>query len=264
MKNCVIQIDIDFSEFGDETHVGRRSFNHEHMKTLTQCSNRLAELYSQKFNSDYHLITSHFLPKEEQEYYNPGISKMQLFLDNKWIDQYDNILYVDTDAFIWPWAPNIFEQCHDEAFNVVYLPQESKDKGLLRKHRNHAKLAGLTLKEDMYIDYNFNTGVFVINRYAYDKINEILINYPGLFFEYKGDQLLLNAICFSENTDINLRFLDSRFNSEWRKSFKIARKHYVTHFWGRKKTKKPFSDRWNNYAKQCIEFYHELSSPPPH
>ena len=244
----------------------KETYKKDHIKTMVDYSSKLAELYADKFGADYHMVTSHFLDKESQERYHPGISKMALFLDNKWIDQYDNILYLDTDTYTWPWAPNIFELCPDDAFSVANLENKLKSKfnnvdiyiNKRNKYIDKATRIGLTMDVTSYNLNNFNSGMFVLNRYSHGKINKILTDYPKLLKSFKADQNLLNILCFSKTTDMNLNFLDGKFNHKARSNVKLAKDCYITHLYGGKKKDEEFCINWNNYAKKCIDNYKEL------
>ena len=105
---------------------------------------------------------------------------------------------------------------------------------------------------------NFNSGMFVLNRYSHGKINKILTDYPKLLKSFKADQNLLNILCFSKTTDMNLNFLDGKFNHKARSNVKLAKDCYITHLYGGKKKDEEFCINWNNYAKKCIDNYKEL------
>ena len=130
MKNVIVQIFMDKKGWEEENRLDAQS------EQVLFLSNVLVKHYAKKINSDYKLITKPII-----NFKHPTWERFQLF-DDQWINNYDNILYLDTDVFTWPEAPNIFELLDNTAFNIV-------------KHCNNKTYNGHPM---------FNAGVFAINK----------------------------------------------------------------------------------------------------
>ena len=130
MKNLIVQIFMDKKGWEEENRLDAQS------EQVLFLSNVLVKHYAKKINSDYKLITKPII-----NFKHPTWERFQLF-DDQWINNYDNILYLDTDVFTWPEAPNIFELLDNTAFNIV-------------KHCNNKTYNGHRM---------FNAGVFAINK----------------------------------------------------------------------------------------------------
>ena len=107
MKNLIVQIFMNKKGWEEEHRLDGQS------EQVLFLSNALVKYYAKKNNSDYKLITKPII-----NFKHPTWERFQLF-DDKWIDTYDNILYLDTDVFTWPDAPNIFEVYDDEFCGVL-------------------------------------------------------------------------------------------------------------------------------------------------
>ena len=97
MKNVIVQIFMDKKGWEEENRLDAQS------EQVLFLSNVLVKHYAKKINSDYKLITKPII-----NFKHPTWERFQLF-DDQWINNYDNILYLDTDVFTWPEAPNIFD-----------------------------------------------------------------------------------------------------------------------------------------------------------
>jgi len=130
MKNLIVQIFIN-----------KKGWEHEHRldaqsDEVLALSNILVKNYAKINGADYKLITE---PKIN--FKHPTWERFQLF-EETWTRKYDNVLYLDTDVFTWPTAPNIFNYIKDDSFNVVT--------NFYNKHFNNFPM--------------FNAGVFVLNK----------------------------------------------------------------------------------------------------
>jgi|LakMenE01Jun11ns_1017448.scaffolds.fasta_scaffold9904145_2 lipopolysaccharide biosynthesis glycosyltransferase len=94
MKRLLLQVNIE----PNHTQVGRK---YHYIKDLYELSHRQAKKYAQKHNADYLQINDYdFLPNKHAVY-----QKLK-FLE---LDNYDQILYIDSDAVILDDIPNIFD-----------------------------------------------------------------------------------------------------------------------------------------------------------
>ena len=131
-KNAIVQIFIPAKGWEQEAHLNWQ--NNEVINLSTQ----LTRYYAKKNNADYFLIT-----KGKIFFKHPTWERFQLFED-EWINNFKNILYLDTDVFPWINAPNIFNYIDNNSFNTVI-------------HCMGKTLNGLP---------SFNAGVFILNKYC--------------------------------------------------------------------------------------------------
>ena len=217
----------------------------DNVLTMMEYSKILAMDYARRCGADYHIVTTHWLDKEEMILHKPGWAKLELFVDSKWIDQYDNILYVDTDCLIWPWAPNVFDIVPSDAFSVANNIGKGKSMGMNPEVRMR-----IPIDIEYHKKMNFNSGVFVVNRYSFDRMNELFEKYPR-WKEVIRDQLVLNALCFSIDGGVKMNFLDNKFNATATKLVSNAKKHYISHLWGIGKDRR--SKLYNDFAYPFVE-----------
>ena len=100
-------------------------------------SRKLAKFYAEKVGAEYK-----FVSEPKINFKHPTWERFDLFSD-EWVNQFKNIMYLDTDVFCWPDAPNIFEVIKDDAFNVI----------------QHCAYKTNSIGEP-----SFNAGVFVLNK----------------------------------------------------------------------------------------------------
>ena len=194
MKNLIVQIFMDKKGWEEENRLDAQS------EQVLFLSNVLVKNYEKKINSDYKLITKTII-----NFKHPTWERFQLFAD-EWINNYDNILYLDTDIFTWPEAPNIFELLDNTAFNVV-------------KHCNNKTYNGHPM---------FNAGVFSINKTCAIEMRKFFKKEKWLK-RYEIDPLWedskeLNTI--SQTANIKSNWLDARWN------MKNDPNAFFTHMWG--------------------------------
>ena len=108
MQNAIIQIYVPAKGWEEEQ---RLDWQNDEVLMLSRI---LVSEYAKKFGIYYELITEPVV-----NFKHPTWERFQLF-DEKWVNQFDNILYLDTDVFTWPWAPNIFELFDKKALNVAH------------------------------------------------------------------------------------------------------------------------------------------------
>ena len=197
MKNLIVQIFMDKKGWEEENRLDAQS------EQVLFLSNFLVKYYAKKINSDYKLITEPII-----NFKHPTWERFQLF-DDKWINNYDNILYLDTDVFTWPDAPNIFELLDNKAFNIV-------------KHCNNKTYNGFPM---------FNAGVFAINKSCAVEMRKFIKKEKWLErFEIDPtweDSKELNTIFQTANIKTN--WLEAKWN------MKNDPDAFFTHMWGNQK-----------------------------
>ena len=197
MKNVIVQIFMDKKGWEEENRLDAQS------EQVLFLSNVLVKNYAKKINSDYKLITKPII-----NFKHPTWERFQLF-DDEWINNYDNILYLDTDVFTWPEAPNIFDLLDNTAFNIV-------------KHCNNKTYNGHPM---------FNAGVFAINKSCAIEMRKFI----------KKENWLKRFVIdptWEDSKELNTIFQTANIKSNWLESkwnMKNDPDAFFTHMWGNQK-----------------------------
>lgn len=147
-KRLLYQCHVDFKDrnkgvFGHE-------FNREQAGRYWDAGITSAKFYCKKYSIDYKL------EYQEEETYKPylfGIETFDKYKAIRYLKDYDQVLYVDTDVLIKANAGNIFDECWDRGF-VGWFDQVA-DKFC---HTD----------SNQYSGGKINSGVLLFNRNSYD------------------------------------------------------------------------------------------------
>jgi hypothetical protein len=199
MKNIIVQIYIDLDKSSNTSPI-LPAFDE-----LSKISINLAKKYCNKIGAEHILITDPFI-----NFIHPTYERFRLFEDPYWTDNYHNILYLDSDVFIFDDAPNIFE-CYPE--NTTFK---------VCQHWNEIK-HGLK-------DQGFNAGVFMLNKVSRDIMLPHLNYRVSPPFRSHDNEALVNCV---NDSGVNVTVMDARFNA------KNATDCYFSHTWGSAKRKYP-------------------------
>ena len=101
MKTAIVQIYVDLKGYSNPEWLPKYD-------ELSKISFDLTKKYCQKINAEYFLITDARI-----NYIHPTYERFTLFEDSSWTEKFDQILYLDSDVFIYNNAPNIFEMYPD-------------------------------------------------------------------------------------------------------------------------------------------------------
>ena len=203
MKNAIVQI---FCSMEGSTQPNHLTWQNQEVITL---SKKLTEHYASSVNADYH-----FLTEPKIKFRHPTWERFRLFSD-EWINKYDNILYLDTDVFTWPDAPNIFELIKPNAFNVI-------------KHCKGKRTGDR---------YSFNAGVFILN-----KASALILRETMTISQW--EQRFLKKPSWEDSKELNtiVGLLPAeKYNmiDDVRWNMKNSPDAYFTHLWGGKKKSDP-------------------------
>ena len=219
MKNVIVQIFMDKKGWEEENRLDAQS------EQVLFLSNVLVKHYAKKINSDYKLITKPII-----NFKHPTWERFQLF-DDQWINNYDNILYLDTDVFTWPEAPNIFELLDNTAFNIV-------------KHCNNKTYNGHPM---------FNAGVFAINKTCAVEMKKF-IKKENWLKRFEIDPT------WEDSKELNTIFQTANIKSNWLEvkwNMKNDPDAFFTHMWGNQKKLFPNMPAIIK-AKNCVKKIMEL------
>ena len=199
MKNIIVQIYISLDKSSNTAPI-LPAFDE-----LSEVSIGLAKKYCNKIGAEHVLITEPFI-----NFIHPTYERFRLFEDPYWTSNYDNVLYLDSDVFIFNDAPNIFDfYPNNRTFKVCQHYQEFLRGGPPQ---------------------GFNAGVFMLNKISRDIMLPHL-NYrvdPPL--RSHDNTALVNCV---NDSGVEVTIMDARFNA------KNATDCYFSHTWGSGKRKKP-------------------------
>ncbi len=199
MKTAIVQIYVSLNHYSSPGIIP--SFDE-----LSQTSFSLVKRYAKKYNADYHLLTDPYI-----NYLHPTYERFRLFEEAHWTENYDQILYLDSDVFVYDDSPNIFEiYTSSSTFKVC-------------THWNTYKYGVKNL--------GFNAGVFMLNKSSRDKMLPFL-NYKLETPPKSHDNDIL--IDCMEKSNVEVEYMDARFNAK-----NEGNGTFFCHVWGSGKRKKP-------------------------
>jgi len=204
MKNLVCQVFFDRSlitnhnQLKDDGTRGSMLTAKNINMELYGHSHILARRYAERIGADYVLFDEPHI-----NYLNPMFERFRLIEEERWAEEYDNILYLDSDAFVYDDCPNLFEM----------YPQET-----LRFSRDLNPAIQWTEKKivdefgwDNIKNAYFNSGVLLFHKSSLKALRPCL-NYRERFDEFPfGDQSEINYCVFKN--DIPYTVMDDVFNS---------------------------------------------------
>ena len=200
-KNAIVQISIPAKGWEQENLIKYQS------EEVVSLSVKLSQRYAKRVNAQHFLIS-----KAKIFFKHPTWERFQLFED-KWINNFDNILYLDTDVFPWPDAPDIFDFINNKAFNTAI-------------HSAGKTLNGIP---------SFNAGVFVLNKSC--AINMRKYFKKNLWLEkFKKDPNWEDSKELNEIAQ-KPEIIHHRLSTTW--NIKNSPDAYFTHMWGALKKNNP-------------------------
>jgi lipopolysaccharide biosynthesis glycosyltransferase len=189
--------------------VETKSFRY--VEELYKLSNIQAEKYAEYCGADYKLITdTNYLPNK-----HPVYQRLKVF---DWANDYDQILYLDSDAVPLNNIPNIFEITKNSEFSATWDRNWNSAapfyQDLLRLYRKKFKCSD---------DYKpFNSGVMVISNSWLHKVNDIWRKYLNTFDKgAQQDQGLLNKVIIDLGEKYNV------LDPDWGAGYKSGK--YIIH-----------------------------------
>ena len=196
MKTAIVQYYINPAHYSDP------NFNNllSDMEPLADISQRSFRSYAERCGADFHHITQ---PK--LGYRHPTYERFDLWLDSSWWDRYEQILYVDSDVFAMPGAPNIFDQYPDlDTFKVTDAPGmvQNGDKKVLQ-----GILADASIEQRKM--YGFQTGVFVLTRHSAEIMRPWIAQYQTID-DHDGHILVWSAM----QSRVPIQRMDERYNNK--------------------------------------------------
>lgn len=230
-KNLIVQIffshELITNRQKTHTNHNRGPLITSRMKNLTlfEDSQRITREYAKRCGADYVLFDEPVI-----NFFSASMERMRLIQEEKWANEYDNILYLDCDIIISDDCPNLFEEYPQQTLRVC--PTLMHKKWLLQKESNMAKRFG----EEKLLNQYFNGGVILFHKSTLNLMRGKL-NYRKRFTTYAfDDQSELNWVAM-EN-DIPITMMSRKFNAKPGASGMIT--HYLgsmKHRYGKKTTR---------------------------
>lgn len=206
MKNLIVQIFFDKSLITGNEEMEKDKTRGEVLSSnlmrekneLFEHSQILARRYAERIGADYVLFDEPWI-----NFYNPTQERFRLVFEDKWAEEYDNIMYIDCDAFIYHECPNIFELYPQENFRVV----RDMNPAIPSVETKIMEECGIEKIRKSY----FNAGMIIFHSSTLKQMKPLIKNverFPEFPF---GDQSELNYVTL--NYDIPHTVMDQRFNS---------------------------------------------------
>ena len=219
-RNLVVQFYIDSRNFKEPSYNNIGS-NDE----LLHYSLKSAKAYAERISADYKLVD-----RPVVNWKHPTFERLDLFYNDSWWQDYDQILYVDTDVLLWPCAPSVFDMYPNlETFKPVF------DKRALRSSLDHqwSVVKGTCLEKfdlDLLRKKRFNAGVFVVTKNAAKLMRQYL---DCEKLDSDDNSMLIYAMLES---GVPVDYMDPMFNKK-----NGGPNFYFGHAFGQEKFKKSFT-----------------------
>ena len=198
MKNLVIQYYIDINLYDQPT------FNGISPTSVEKYSKHSFKKYCKKYGHDFIQITNPVF-----HYMHPTWERFDLWFNSKWLDEYDQVLYVDTDVFALDHASDIFAQYTDTATfkSPAYKKYRGLSAGNIKSKFNNTILKDCDPKK--VSDTFFQTGVWMLTKQARDTMMPWVERYMEFDGQCDDGQFLNWAVIES---GVGYQDMDPMFN----------------------------------------------------
>jgi hypothetical protein len=235
MKNLVVQVFFDKSlitghdSFKDDGTRGSMLSAKNLNKDFYQHSQILAKEYAEKCDADYILFDKPYI-----NFFNPTQERFRLIEEERWAEEYDNILYLDCDAFVYKDCPNLFTLYPQENLRVV----RDMNPAIPYEEKKIVSECGIDKIQRSY----FNAGVLLFHKSSLVALRP-LIKYKERFDQFPyGDQSELNYCVLKY--DVPHTVMDLAYNS-------FGRDAKIAHLYGPQKlTNKYHLDKAKEHAER--------------
>ena len=247
MRNLVIQYYIDIQKYSQP------EFNNLKPSPMEEYSRHSFKLYCEKFGLEYLRITE---PK--LGFKHPTWERFDLWTDRTWWDNYDQVMYVDSDVIALPHAPNIFEQYPDidSRLKTAYYPKfrNAGPEGAKLNQRVNPLADNCTGKQ---ISSRFvQPGVIVLNKENTEFMLPWIEKYKDIKDNRIDDGMFLNS-CIVDS-EVPLLDMNKKFNHKNNGEHFDYDNVYFLHCAGGKKHKRQVKI-WAKLKKMYPEVEPDLS-----
>jgi len=193
--------------------VGNKTFRYR--EDLYKLSEQQAKIYAAKCDADYLQITDcNFLPNK-----HPIYQRLKMFE----LDEYDQILYLDSDAIVMDDAPSIFDLYgHHPISALCDIPPDTKSTYYLRQRDRINQILGAPQNY-----HSFTSGILLTNRQFLNDAKHLWKKYIDSY-DIKGvqDQGILNKCVLDIGKGYNI------LPSDWGAVNLRRTAKYIIHVWG--------------------------------
>ena len=247
MRNLVIQYYIDIRKYSQP------EFNNLKPSPMEEYSRHSFKLYCEKFNLDYLRITE---PK--LGFKHPTWERFDLWTDRSWWDDYDQIMYVDSDVIALPHAPNIFEKYQDINNNLktAYYPKFRNAGPEGAKYNQRVNPLANNYTGEQIASRFVQPGVMILNKVNTEFMLPWVEKYKDIKDDRIDDGMFLNS-CIVDS-DVPLLDMDKKFNHKNNGERYDYDNVYFLHCAGGKKHKRQVKI-WGKLKKMYPEVKPDLS-----
>jgi len=200
MRCAIVQYNIDPQLYAEPGYNNLHATDLRH--TLEKKCTKLVAHYCKKYSIDHHVITQ---PKIK--FRHPTFERFDLWTDPAWTEQYDYVMYMDNDIMIDPDAPNIFKECHPDAFNTCWYKFRHLEPNKLKQEVVNHVLKHVPAEK---LRYRFQSGLFILNKYSVAKTKRWITKYRMFTVD---DGMILNWAILSSG--VKMRMLPVSFNVKY-------------------------------------------------
>jgi hypothetical protein len=232
MKNLIIQYYIDTNLYTQP------NFNNLYASPAEQYSSHSFQIYCKKHGIDYIKIT-----KPKLGFKHPTWERFDLWIDQSWRDQYDRILYVDSDVFVLPHATNIFDEYPDlDTFKAaVYKKYRQGTPEQCKEITKDISLFNDINGEDIKTKF-IQPGVFMLNKKCIEDMLPYISQYKDITDDKIDDGMFLNYCIVKSGVSYKDMMPQWNFKNNGCEKFN-KKSTYFLHAAGGKKHKK--GNMWN-------------------
>lgn len=215
MKKAIVQYHINLSHYSQSSQEVYEIS--KAMDYIYEYSEYSMKKYCQKYGHDFIRVTQ---PKVCYEH--PTWERLDLWFDESWFDNYDEICYTDTDVYALPNAPDIFSFSTDiDAFKAAPY----------HKHTNSKK----SIFEDISFERfkkGFQAGVWILTKKSRDlSLPYIQESYQQKTHKFRNDAKVLNWSVLK--SDCKIFQLPAQFNVKYTGNLNSSM--YFCHAFGKRK-----------------------------
>ena len=193
MRNLIVQYYIDTNLYSQP------NYNNLGPNDMERYSRHSFEQYAQRHGLEFLRITN---PK--LAYKHPTWERFDLWLEPKWFDRYDQIMYVDSDVIAMPHAPNIFTKYTNlNSFKAAYYTRY-RGMPLEKQHNKDINPGGIfdSVSSERMRQTRFQTGVFILTKKSAEHMLPWIKQYQDIDKKYNiDDGTFLNWAVMASSVD---------------------------------------------------------------